>query len=100
MIKVSTIINEYAPTRDKSTGEKCKVCLHGDQGDIYNSNACFEANCLPSAYVERCFHCGWTTSEEKCMSSLAPVSSGFHRDVAHCKLIMSKSEMLLNNLLE
>ena len=36
MIKVGTILNDYAPTRDQDTGEKCKVCLHGDQGDICN----------------------------------------------------------------
>ena len=34
LIKVASILNAYAPTRDQSKGEKCKVCMHGDQGDI------------------------------------------------------------------
>ena len=51
---------------------------------------CKSYYCSPSAFVERVFHCGWNTSEEKCMSSLVPASSGFHLSIAHCKMIMSK----------
>ena len=43
---------------------------------------CKSYYCSPSAFVERVFHCGWNTSEEKCMSSLVPASSGFHLSIA------------------
>ena len=35
MIKWCTIVDQYSPVRDKSTGEKCKVLLHGDQGVVH-----------------------------------------------------------------
>ena len=50
---------------------------------------------LPAAFVERAFHCSWTTSEEKCMDGLCAVSSGFHRSMTHLKMIMAKLVTLL-----
>ena len=52
----------------------------------------YVCHCSPSAFVERVFHCSWTTFEEKCMDGVAAVSSGFHRMMNHLKMIMAKLE--------
>ena len=90
MIKVCTILNSYAP--NKPGGGKSKICLQGDQGEeiFFSLQKFHSSNFLPSAFVERAFHCSWTTSEEKCMDGLCAVSSGFHRSMTHLKMIMAK----------
>ena len=94
MIKVGTLLNSYAP--NKPGGGKSKVCLQGDQGEgIFSSQKFHSSHFSPAAFVERAFHCSWTTSEEKCMDGLCAVSSGFHRSMTHLKMIMAKLVTLL-----
>ena len=42
LIRVSSIINDYAPVLDEKTGVKMKICTHGDQGQSEKHQHNFE----------------------------------------------------------